>query len=85
MRDFTLNALSLLMMSRSKQKWRMEMSMHVTQALDQAPELRLLTDGELDEVSGGFLPVLVVGAWLAAGFVWGMVAGDYIAEQYYGG
>jgi lactobin A/cerein 7B family class IIb bacteriocin len=54
-----------------------------TQSTINALEMRALTSAELDEVNGGFLPVLAIGAWLAAGFVWGMVAGDYLAEQYY--
>ena len=61
------------------------MSMHVTTGLDQTSDIRPLSDAEIDHVDGAFLPALAIGLWLSAGFVWGMVAGDYLAEAYYGG
>jgi hypothetical protein len=59
--------------------------MDVTTTLDQTADIRPLSDVEIDHVDGAFLPALAVGLWLSAGFVWGMVAGDYLAEAYYGG
>jgi lactobin A/cerein 7B family class IIb bacteriocin len=48
----------------------------------QTSEIRPLSDAELDQTEGGFLPILAVGAWMAAGFVWGMVAGQEIHRHY---
>jgi lactobin A/cerein 7B family class IIb bacteriocin len=61
---------------QAKARWRLEMN-------TQTSEIRSLSDAELDQVEGGFLPALAVGAWLAAGFVWGMVAGQEIHRAYY--
>jgi hypothetical protein len=47
---------------------------------DFTSDIRPLADAEIDAVNGGILPLLVAGAWLAAGFMWGMVLGDYLAS-----
>jgi lactobin A/cerein 7B family class IIb bacteriocin len=60
----------------------MKMSMQLTTTLDDTSEIRPLSETELEYVNGGFLPLLVAGTWLAAGFMWGMVAGDYLHEYY---
>jgi hypothetical protein len=57
----------------------MEMSLTIAMTPDLACEIRPLSDAELDHVNGSFLPVLVAGTWLLAGFVWGAVLGDYLA------
>jgi hypothetical protein len=46
----------------------MEMSMHMTQTLDRTSDFRLLTDAEVDEVSGGLF-------WFALGFCSGLGIG----------
>jgi hypothetical protein len=52
------------------------MSMHMTPALDNASDFRLLTDTEVDAVSGGLF-FLALG--FAAGFVVGVAIGVAIA------
>lgn len=47
---------------------------------DFGSDIRPLADAEIDAVNGGILPLLVAGTWLAAGFMWGMVLGDYLAS-----
>jgi hypothetical protein len=58
----------------------MEMSTDVAMTADLISEIRPLSETEIDGVNGGFLPLLVAGTWLAAGFMWGMVLGDYLAS-----
>ena len=58
------------------------MSMQLTTTLDGTSESRPLTETEVDDVNGALLPLLVAGTWMAACFMWGMVAGDYLHEYY---
>lgn len=48
------------------------MSMQITAPSDQNAEIRHLTASELDEVNGGFLPLVLFGIWCFTG---GVVAG----------
>ena len=54
------------------------MSTDIALTADFGSEIRPLSEAEIDGVNGGFLPLLVAGTWLAAGFMWGMVLGDYL-------
>jgi hypothetical protein len=56
------------------------MSTDIALTADFGSEIRPLSETEIDGVNGGFLPLLVAGTWLAAGFMWGMVLGDYLAS-----
>ena len=59
------------------------MNKTITATADQSSEIRTLPDNEIENVTGGFIPVLgVVGLGIL--FVWGMIAGDCIAETYGG-
>jgi hypothetical protein len=58
----------------------MEMTTDIAITPDFASDIRPLADAEIDAVNGGILPLLVAGTWLAAGFMWGMVLGDYLAS-----
>jgi hypothetical protein len=56
----------------------MEMSMHVTEPRDQTSEVRLLTDGELDDVNGGFFFIAVaLGTLFGVGMIGGAIAANY--------
>ena len=56
------------------------MSTDIALTADFGSAIRPLSEAEIDGVNGGFLPLLVAGTWLAAGFMWGMVLGDYLAS-----
>jgi lactobin A/cerein 7B family class IIb bacteriocin len=62
------------MVSRLKH-WRIEMNMPIAEAMDS--ELRVLSDNELDDVNGGFLPL--IGAAIAGAIV-GSAIGYVIAR-----
>lgn len=59
------------------------MRMKVTTTVERTPEIRALTDTEIENVSGG--NPLLIGAGLGILFTWGAIAGDCIASVYYGG
>jgi len=56
------------------------MSTDIAMTADMVSEIRPLSEAEIDGVDGGILPLLVAGTGLAAGFMWGMVLGDYLAS-----
>ena len=53
------------------------MSMQLTTTLNQAADIRPLSDTEIDNVDGGFLPILVAALWALDGFVIGYTIGTW--------
>jgi hypothetical protein len=55
----------------------MEHSMNDEMIVGETSELRLLTGAEMDEASGGILPILLGALAFEAGFLGGVIAANY--------